>query len=546
MSARHRRAAFVALVAIAVSLNTLWGEFVFDDVQNILQNPWIRDVSLLPQAFTHHMAAYDPRYDTSYYRPIMHVVHAACLAVFGYQPWGFHLLNLLIHAAASACVYLLLCRFCEGSVAPLFGALLFAVHPIHTEPVAWISGIVDLSYGLFSLLTLLAADPRSRLRVFVAPALFLIAALSKEPALMILPVLLLIYAARGELRWQQWRVAAGFAIATAIYFALRINALGGLMGHGGAKRVDVGLRDGSLTALALFGEYPRKLLFPVDLSAIQGSRVVTSIADPAALAGLAALALIAALAWWNRRNTPALVGLSLFLLPLLPALYVPVLGEGLSAERYLYLPSAGAVLFVAAIVDRVRAPALARATGLALLAAGAVASFARNRVWRDSLTLWSDTVRKVPGNGCSHEYLGHALLMAGRTQEAATEFTRSLELDPSRTGARTNLASALAALGRLDEAETHVRSALAVHGDVAEAHAVLAWTLAAKGRDAEAIAEYRKALFINPALGGAHNSLGILLARHGDFGGARAEFEEAVRAEPSNVLYAENLAMLPR
>ncbi len=568
----------VAAVAFATSANAILNGFVFDDLQNVLQNPWIRDWTRLGEAFTSQMAAFDPKYQTSYYRPFMHVIFAACYSAFGPKPWGFHLVVLLFHVAASACVYVLLARWAGAPASsesqeprarpppgwlraaasgPLVGGLLFAAHPIHAEAVAWNAGVVDLSYSLFTLLALLSATgPGSGRphRLFLAPALFFVGLLCKEPGLMLLPLVLAAFAARGDFavpsrRRDAFRQLAGLAAALIAYLAARINALGSLMGGGGEWRVPVGLVDGMMTAVALFGEYVKTLVAPVRLSAVHGLAVVSTPLHPRFAIGAAIAMGLALMAWRARRHPGAVLGFALLALPLLPALYVPVLGEGLLAERYFYLPSAGAALLVAVALDA--RPALARcAVVLRAAAAGltvavcAAATVQRNAVWRDDRSLWADAVRKEPGSAAAHEYLGYALLTHGQPEAAAASLTRALDLDPGRIDARTNLASALAVLGRSQEAIAHVEAVLRQQPRLAEAHAVLGDALAAQGRLEDAIAAYQSALALNPSLAAVHNSVGIAYAQIGQHRLAVVHLGEAVRLDPGNQDFARNLALL--
>jgi protein O-mannosyl-transferase len=209
---RGREAIAVAVpvvAALAVSTSCLANGFVWDDRFAILRNPWIRELQRLPEAFTRDLAGFVPGYTTSYYRPLMHVIYALAHAVFGFRAWGFHLVNVLVHAAVTACVAALALRRPEGAEPPdaspphadtiapatgaIVGATLFAVTPLHADAVAWLGGITDLSAALFGILSILAAcGPRGsgRTRLVIAPLLLLAAMLCKEPAIMIAPVVL--------------------------------------------------------------------------------------------------------------------------------------------------------------------------------------------------------------------------------------------------------------------------------------------------------------------------------------------------------------------
>ena len=550
-----------ALVGFAVYANALSGAFVYDDLDNVLRNPWIRDPGRLGEAFTHHMAAFSQAYDTSYYRPLMHVIFAGIYGLAGSSSWSYHLSLVLLHAATCAAVFVLLARVTRRgdgdgvSAGACVGALLFAVHPVHVEAVAWVSGVVDLSYSLLVVLTLLALTSASPWRrVYLAPGLFLVALLGKEPAVMLLPVFAAFVAARGDLGRPGERRAflttcAALGLALAAYLALRIMALGGLMGTGGSRRLAVGAGEAFLTAAALFGKYTTLLLVPYMQSAVHDFPIATGLSDPRVWLGVAAAIVVAVLAWGVRRIPGAVLGVALVVLPILPALYVPVLGEGLIGERYLYLPSVGLALLVAQAWNAWAGVTPSRrwtaATLLVVLVAtGAAATLSRNRVWHDELSLWSDAAEKAPHSAAAHEYLGFALLTAGRPAEAVSSLSRAVELDPKRRDARINMASALAALGRSDEAVAQAESVLSEHPRNPEAHAILAYALAARGDLPRAVMEYRRSVELDPRNASVHNGLAIGLARLGDVVSAAAHFQEAVRLDPQNTDYKKNLMVL--
>ncbi len=558
----------VAAVALAVHLPALGGGFVFDDVDNVIRNPWVRDPGRLGEAFTHHMAAFLPGASTSYYRPFLHVLLAGAHAVSGLDPRGYHLLLVLLHALACLGVLALLVRMvavddpgaspAARATAAGVGAVLFAVHPVHVEAVAWVSGVVDLSASLLSVGTLLAlTSRRAGVRIGLGPLAFLLALLAKEPAVTILPAWLAFAIASGEASDRARRrtfvaAAAGMAAALVLYLALRVAALGGLMA-GGANRVAVGPVDGLLTALSLAGRYAGLLLVPAPLTIVHDARVVKTLADPWVWVG-AASALALGWAVGRARRRPArLLGLSLLVLPLLPALWVPVLGEGLVGERYLYLPSVGLALLVALSWNALRLPgrtpavrAAAGAVAILLAVAGAGIGLARIRAWRDDRALWSSAVRASPGSAAAHEGLGFALLSAGDPAGAAQSLERAIRLDPGRCDARTNLASALLALGRTDEAMEQARAVLAASPRRAEAHAVLARALLDRGDVAAARDAYARAVEIDPRVAAFHNGLAIAAARTGDLATAELHFREALRLDPGRQDYARNLEALLR
>ncbi|MGD1076174.1 MAG: hypothetical protein ABR903_08900 [Thermodesulfovibrionales bacterium] len=161
----------VLLVSFRIYFNALFNSFVYDDRLQVLDNCWIRDINHVPDIFSKSVWSFqDETVISNYYRPLMHLFFLLNYHVFGLRPWGFHLLNVLFHAGVSVLVFVISARLLRASSnpspltengfagsllsPPFVGALLFAAHPIHTEAVAWVSGVPELSYTFFFLLSL--------------------------------------------------------------------------------------------------------------------------------------------------------------------------------------------------------------------------------------------------------------------------------------------------------------------------------------------------------------------------------------------------------
>ncbi|HZI14231.1 MAG TPA: hypothetical protein VE153_27935, partial [Myxococcus sp.] len=158
------RTGLVALAALAVFCGSLANDFVYDDVSLVLENPWLRSAEGLREAFSQPLFGYvddltEQDLGAGYYRPLAHVTYFLLRAVFGTAPWGYHLFLVLAHVLTSVLVaWLLRASLVRGRPggaaewAALAGALLFALHPIHTEAVAWVSGWMDVGVALAVLL----------------------------------------------------------------------------------------------------------------------------------------------------------------------------------------------------------------------------------------------------------------------------------------------------------------------------------------------------------------------------------------------------------
>jgi Flp pilus assembly protein TadD len=553
-------AGLVAVLACAVYANTLWNGFVYDDLQQVLENRWITDFKYLPEVFAQDVWGFEHgEIGWHYYRPLMHVSYMLTYALFGLEAWGFHLVNVLLHAAISVLVFVIIGRVLKqpnGAEAPTWpwpafaGASLFATHPVHTEVVAWVAGIPELSYTALALLSVLAyvkSRERGDSRTLYAASLglFALALLAKETAL-VFPALLAAFdrISERDLRRLPWIRYAGFAVVAVLYVGLRLTVLGGVAPY--RRHAELSAFEYAINSPPLFAAYLGKLLWPVGLNAFYVFHPIHSLLDPRGLGGVAvaAGALAGIVGCW-RVHPRAFFGASVILLPLLPALYIPGLGENTFADRYLYAPSVGLAVLVAiglrALVERGWKP-----RGLAVSAAIVVAAFSggtvlRNVVWRDELRLWTDTVKKSPDGATPRNNLGLAYSALGQNERAIEQFEAAIRLKPAFAGAHNNLGIALGKEGRTDEAIVQFRIALSLK-DVAGTRVNLGDALRRKGRLEEAFVEYQAAVTADPANADAQSSLGIEYGQRGDLDRAIEHLAKACKLSPRDPDTRRNLA----
>jgi tetratricopeptide (TPR) repeat protein len=549
----------VCVCAALAFANTLANGFVWDDDLLILSNPWLEGPQHLGDIFSTHFWGFSSRVDLSrnYYRPLVHVTLMLCRAVFGLKPWGHHLVMLLGHVVASGLVYrvglVLFERRESGSLAALAAGLLFAVHPIHTEAVAWVSAVNDVALVIFVLLALyllMTSGPGLSLRAAFAGLASLCALLFKEPGVLLVGMVVVHDLVRGGRAWslRQWLGRyAPLAFSLAIYAALRHNALAGAGRT--LHHTKLGLVGYVLNAPPLLAQYLGALVLPLELNAFHVFEPVDSPWAPQVLAGMAALigiALVAAVLW--RRAPSGFVALAWCLLPLLPALYIPALGKNTFAERYLYLPSVGFVLLVGLGLEALERRGLASRRlmlgGLAVVVvAGGLATFQRNRVWHDNLALWLDTQAKSPEAPEIHGGLGLALLNEGRLNEALPHLERA---GGSSAPARRNLGLAYAMAGRLQEAETMLGEAVRLDPGNAGAWSNLCLVHKNLKQLPRAIEECERAAQLAPDLPEARTSLGQVLLLAGRYDEAEQHLRAALELKPDLVSARRLLDRLAR
>jgi tetratricopeptide (TPR) repeat protein len=543
-----RQLALVCACAALAFANTLTNGFVWDDALLVQSNPWLDGPEHLGDMFGSHFWGFASRGDLSrnYYRPLVHVTFLLCRAFSGLQPWGYHLVLLLGHVVTSGLVYRVGLLFSEprqsGSLAALAAGLLFAVHPVHTEAVAWVSAVNDVAMTgllLLALLLLMRAGPGLSPRAALAGVCFLCALLFKEPAVLLVGMVGVHDLVRGGRAWslRQWVGRyAPLALALGVYAALRLHALAGLGRT--VHHTRLGLLGYVLNAPPLLARYLGALVLPLELNAFHVFQPVDSPWAPEVLAGVAALvglALAAVLFW--RRAPSAFLALAWCLLPLLPVLYIPALGRNTFAERYLYLPSVGFVLLVGVGLEVLERRGLAsRRLLLGALAGvvlvGGLATAARNTVWHDNLSLWLDTQAKSPEAPEIHEGLGLALLEKGKAAEAIPHLERAPR---GNAPLLRNLGLAYAMAGRMPEAEATLREAVRLEPDNAGAWSNLCLVHRKLGQLSLALEECEHAARLAPQLPEVRTSLGQVLLQAGRLDEAEQTLQAALALKPDFV-----------
>jgi tetratricopeptide (TPR) repeat protein len=538
----------VALVAsiLIVYSDGLGGPFVFDDVPAILQNESIRSrwplwAVLLPPAGT-----------TVSGRPVLNLTLSLNEALGGYAAWGYHAVNVIIHAAAALTLFGIVRRTLlsdalkkrfgrDASLVAFAVALLWSVHPLQTEAVTYVIQRAESLMGFFYLLTFYCfirsvQSPRP-LRWQAAGVVACLLGMGTKEVMATAPVLVLLYDrvfCAGSLA-EAWRRRKRFYLALAatwVPLALLVAGSGGTRQGSAGFTGAVSPASYWLTQFEGVARYLRLCFWPTGQVFDYGPYVVRGFGDVAGVAiGIVILAVLAALALWKR---PPLGFLgAVFWAILAPTIIVPIATETI-AEHRMYLPLAAVTCLAAA-----GAYALAGRRSLALLGVLAcglgVLTFERNKAYASEEDLWSDTVAKRPDNARAHCSLGQALAaLPGRSQEAIAQFEEALRLHPNYEEAQTDLASFLEGdPARLNEAVARFEKAAQLRPDVAEVRNNLGLALAHSGRASEAAREYVAALHIRPAFFEAHANLGEVLCGQGDLAGGIREFEAALRIMPS-------------
>jgi tetratricopeptide (TPR) repeat protein len=486
------------------------------------------------------------------WHPITWLSHMLDVQLFGQRPGPMHLVNVAWHAANACLVYLVLRRMTRNDGASFFVALLFAVHPLHVESVAWIVERKDLLCAFFGLSCLWFwtdwARERRRSSFAAALACYALGLMSK-PMIVTWPCVMLLFDA-----WPLERTALGIrrlVVEKLPFFALALASSAitvvAQRGAGAVKSlgaVPFWLRLANSTES--YVDYLEKTVWPTGLTFFYPFSLAT-IGTVRLVSSAAVLVAISAVAIRFRRRAPwVIVGWLFYLVTLLPVIGLVQVGDQTHADRYTYLPLLGVFLAIAWSLVRwieMRAPGAKPARAAAVRLVRAVAAIAiaslgfvaaqQTSVWADAETLARHALDVDEHNHVAHVLLGGRRLERGEWEQAEREFRAALELRPDAVAPLADLGNVLERTGRLEEAEHAYRAVLQRKPDAFDVLADLGNVLYAEGRVADAETAYRSALQRAPGNADLHRNVALCAWARGDRSEALSELDAALRIAPS-------------
>jgi|CZKI01.1.fsa_nt_gi tetratricopeptide (TPR) repeat protein len=551
----------IAAAALAVYARGLGGLFLYDDVDSIVGNASIRHFSaaLLPPAGL-----------TVSGRPVLNLSFAINYAVSGAGAWSYHALNIAIHGAAALALFGIVRRTlatplagsrsegeCLGIASAV--ALLWAVHPLQTESVAYVvqrgESLMGLFYltSLYAFVRLTAAGSLAGVWAAVSVAACLLGMGTKE-AMATAPLVIFLYDrtfAAGSFR-EAWRRRKAIHLALAAcwvplaFLVAGTGGRGGTAGFGSAIPWWVYLLA-QLKAVAL---YLRLALWPHPLVGDYGRIIQRDL--PGVAVGAAVVLCLAAGTFLLLRRKPPIGFLGAwFLLVLAPSSSVIPVSTEIMAEHRMYLPLAAVVTLGVLALRGVLGLGRLFLAALALLAlAFGVLTVRRVGVYESAFTFWTDVAIKNPGNAGAWNNLGNIMAESGDRQGAIAHYRRALSLAPAYADAHHNLGKVLAASGRVGEAIENYEDALRFQPGNPSIHVSLGSALAREGKADAAAGEYRAALKLDPDRADAWFNLGGAMVEAGNPLEAADAYAHAVRLRPdfadARVNYGNVLAQLDR
>ncbi len=583
MSSSKRDWFFCLILAVVTMLayQPAWhGGLLWDDDTN-MTTPELRSLDGLKRIW------FVPRTTQQYY-PLLYSSYWFQQRLFGDSTAGYHLVNLLLHIGCAVLVLKIL-RFLRIPGAEL-ATMIFALHPVNVETVAWIAERKNTLSGIFGLAATLSYlkfdDSRSRRTYACALALFLLGLLSKT-AIVTLPLawLVIFWWKRGAISWRR-------DVVPSIPFFL-LSAGAGLM----TRWVESGNMDYKANTLA-FSPLDRcliaarafwfqlgKVLWPSNLMFVYprwdiNAGVWWQYLFPLAVLGL--LVVLWSLRRWSRAPLAGVLIYICLLLPTLGFLNQYFFIYSFVSDHWQYLACLGIITPCASgivlLVQRFKYWQVWLEPGTTLLLGGALflLTWQQSRMYTDNETLYRTTIARNPAcwmaytnltqmvyeagripeamelfsqalrinPAVAYYSLGNALIRTGRVLEAIDEYKQALQIDPGYAEAHTNLGDALLLTGRTSEAIDQYEQALRISPDYAHAHINLANALVKTSRVSEAIDHYKQAARMTPNSGTVHNNLGAVLGQMGRISEAIEEVKTALRINPSDIEARNNLRKL--
>ena len=547
-------AVVLVLLVIAVFFPVLGFEFVsFDVAEQVTDNTYIR--GLTGENVKHILTT---RCITSYY-PVRTLTFAIDYQIWGLDPRGFKLTNVLIHLTNVILVFGLAMRLFRDPRLPgrsdeswdvcaaAVSAGIFAVHPVVVEPVAWVSGREELLMTMgalgcfifhFTARRLEEAEHRNRtvLVCHVGAAVACAAACLSNAVAAVIPLFITIWDVLTLRRPKFWRIAWSTSALWVVGFVtFVIKKL-----YDGPTTANVPQtlsREWLLSVLNMFWLNLKTLVWPTDLCIYYAWPNPQGFLDLEVILGVMTFVLACLALWTLRQRHRVLFGLLWFGLALVPSSHIFFTHHIARADRFFYLPLVGLALALGVglrpLKNRLAKPVLRAMTGSGALVVLLLATISVRQIqtWENGISLFTHAL-DVNESDVAHFNLGSTLFDQGQSAEAIYHHRQALIINPDHADAHNNLGTALTTQGQLAEAIDHFHRAVSIAPDHVGASYNLGKALSDQGRFAEAIDHFRRAVSIDPDFAGAHNNLGIALATLGQSAEATDHFFRAVSSDP--------------
>ncbi len=549
--------ALLILVPLMVFWETIDHDFVWDDeLSHLHRNPYLKEFKL--ENFLHFwQSPYEGMYIPISYNAWAGVkcVQDFCVDVRGqggFDPRFFHGANLLCHIANGLLVFAILNILISLPWAAWAGALLFLLHPLQVETVAWISEFRGLLSTFFALLALWLYLKRRLLSNKTKESMFswsyggaslaFILSLLAKPSTVILPLLVFLIVCffyKDPLRRHLGPLLLWLGLAGITLLITKISQPNRLLDF---------IPPFYLRPFIVFDAinfYLAKLFYPVNLCACYGRTPQVTVDSPYFFFSWIPLSAILILLWYTYpRSKKILFCFAIFTAGFLPVSgIVPFAFQNFStvADRYLYLAMIGPAILFAVMIREFESKKITQIGAIVLLLFLALSSRQQMTPWENKITLWANVIEKYPGQAASHNNMGNALAGTGKNAEALIHYEKALEILPEYYYAYNSAANSLVAEGNTRKAKEYYSLAIKLNPGYMEAHNNLGHLLEREGQIVWAKKHYIEALKTDPYCAEAHTNLGNVLVKQREFDQAIHHYSQAVKINPYLALAYYNM-----
>jgi len=545
------------------------GALSFDDNQYLTEDNLLVQKPSLKSAFKILTEVLNPSSTIGYYQPLSIISIMLDYAAGGsdknLEP--FHRTNLILHIFNTALLIVLLYIIFGQPVPAAMAGLLFGVHPLTVEPIAWISDrktVLAMFFALWCLIFYVRYTREKGWGLYIASILMYVFAMMSKPTSLPLAAALLVTD-----YWPLQRITAklenikGLILEKLPFFVLGgafavitvISNTRSIIAPSSESSVATKLSQLPVMICYLIEFYLNKIIWPVNLSSVYPMPAPMGLSNPKVLGGVINTVIVVIILLYSARRIRVFLGGGLFFLVVI----FPTLGLVrfspwvVASDKYVYMPAVGLLMILAWCFGRLWKSAEQKITkqmaGLIVL----VLFLSATEIWgtRQYLLYWHSTqslyeymLKLTPNAAPVHENLGNVLQSQGRFDEAAGHYSRMLQQDANSMTAHNNLGSAFLQKGELDKAIGHFNKALQLNPNYADAHNNLGIALALKGKTDEAISHYQRALQLRPFFSDAHNNLGILLQSQGRFDEALEHYRQTLQLKPDYLASMNGVAWI--
>jgi tetratricopeptide (TPR) repeat protein len=521
----------ILIITLVAYLPVFKAGFVWDDTYYIQNNQLIRSINL-ESIFS--------KYVMGNYHPFTMLAFAIEYKLFGLNETGYHVINLLLHLANVLLVYYAVFLLSKKTNVALIAALLFGIHPLHTESVAWISELKDLLYTSFFLgayiFYLKYLNEKQNKFYLIALLLFLFSLLSKAMAVS-LPVLLLLtdYFKGRKMNLKTWTEKIPFLLLAIIFGIVAILA----------QQSSEAIKDISIYSLpqrivfACYGfiTYLWKSFLPLYQSAFYPYPIKSgeSLSTQFYIYPVLLLGLIAFVIYSLRFTKKIIFGLGFFTITVLLVLQLLPVGDAVMADRYSYIPSIG-IFYLAGEgfnwiwINKGKTPAIALLSIFIIFLS--IITYSRNTVWNNGITLWTDVIKKFPDDAIGYNNRGGILLNEKKYELALADLNKVIQLRPGYAEALSNRGIILLDKKRTNEALNDLNMAIKSRPDYAEALNNRGLILMELNKYAEALNDFNKAIELRPGYAEAYYNRGLLFMNEKKYEQAVKDYDKALELKP--------------